>query len=81
MDFSQFKTVGTGIEEPPKKVGPTYELLVTDYMGGLLLVRVIELVDGREVFRVETNPKKKEFWVKKCRKDYRPIKYDAQRNI
>lgn len=78
MDFSKFK-IAAGEPEKPKKEKPVIRYVVTcdPYLGALLLVRVIDSLDGSEPLRVEIKPEKKDFWLKKIKNEYRPFRYDS----
>jgi hypothetical protein len=83
MDFSQFK-VETRISDKPEKEPKAlkkYYLLITPYLGTLLLIRVLDREDNnKEVFRLQTKPSKEEYWLKRIKQQYKPLEYDKQGN-
>lgn len=80
MDFSKLKKVVEAVHiKEPKKA--RYELRVRPYLGVWQLITVIDLENGSEPVRVEVKEEKVDYWRKRLRKEYRPLKeHDAHRN-
>jgi len=82
MDFSQFKT----IEEKPvvekRKKEASYKMVITQIFGGTednpkILISIIKIENNREVTRLETKESKREIWLEKLKKDYKPLVYET----
>lgn len=78
MDFTQFKIVEQDTEEnkpkEPKKEA-RYLLTIKPYMLGSVIITVKDTIEGTEPFRLHTSEDKKDYWEKRCKKEYRPLRY------
>lgn len=78
MDFSQFKVIQENKKEIKEKIEPRYLLTINNVFGGII-VSVKDLFEGTTPLRIETTENKKEYWERRCKKEYKPLKYDTQR--
>lgn len=78
MDFSKFKTVEEDRKKEPKvKVNPRYILTIATNFGGVLIVKVEDTFEKTIPLRIETVEDKKDYWIKRTKKEYKPLRYDA----
>lgn len=80
MDFTQYSIVEEDLKERKHKVPPRYVLTVQSIFGGNLLFIVEDTFENSIPLRTEAKPSKREYWEKRIKKEYKPLRYESERN-